>query len=65
MVLQIFDVRGALVKVLYDGSREPGRYETIWNGDSEQGRPVATGVYFYELETSSGFRQTRKMILIK
>ncbi len=46
------------------GNRPPGRYEVGWNGDNDRGDRVASGVYFYQL-TTSGFLQTRKMVLLK
>jgi hypothetical protein len=63
--LRIFDLTGALVKVLHSGPCEPGRYEIVWFGDDGGGRPVAAGLYFCSLETGHGFRQTRKMLLVK
>ena len=62
--LQIFNLRGALVRTLVDGVREPGSYRLQWQGDDDHGRPVASGFYFYRLSTPS-FKATRKMILLK
>lgn len=63
--LRIYDAAGLLTRVLCDGYRQPGRYEEAWNGRNESGRPVASGIYFYRIETSVGNRQTRKMLLIR
>jgi hypothetical protein len=62
--LRIYDVRGALVRVLFEGQRPPGRYKEAWNGVSDRGDRVASGVYFYRL-TTPGFKQTKKMVLLK
>jgi len=62
--LRVYDVNGALVRVLDEGNYPAGRYEVGWNGDNERGDRVASGVYFYHL-TASGFSQTRKMVLLK
>lgn len=62
--LRIYDVSGALVRTLVDRSHTPGDYEVRWNGHDEMGRPVASGVYFYRLETQR-FTQTRRMVLLK
>ncbi len=64
VVLRIYDVRGALVKVLEDRDREPGRYEAGWSGENERGEKVSSGVYFYKL-VSGDFTQTKKTILLK
>jgi hypothetical protein len=62
--VRIFDVSGALVRVLVDMDQDPGRYEVGWNGENKFGQRAASGVYFYRL-TLPGYTQTRKMILIK
>jgi hypothetical protein len=62
--LRIYDARGALVKDLYEGHRPPGRYEVGWDGENERGERVASGMYFYVLETPDA-RQTKKMVLLK
>jgi hypothetical protein len=53
------------VKVLFSGHRPPGRYEETWDGRNENDRRVSTGIYFSRLETISGFKQTRKVLLIR
>jgi hypothetical protein len=63
--LRIYDAGGALVRVLDEGRRMPGRYEVAWAGADESGRRVATGIYFCRLRTSTGAQQTRKLLLIR
>jgi hypothetical protein len=63
--LSIYSAGGALVKILYEGRREAGRYETPWFGDNETGRRAATGIYFCRLRTTAGFTQTRKLLLLQ
>ncbi len=62
--LKVFDIRGQLVKSLVDAFASPGLYKVHWDGSSERGMEVPSGVYFYRLQTGS-FTQTRKMILLK
>jgi len=62
--LEIFDVRGARVATLVDGIQSPGEYTIGWNGISDTGNTVASGVYFYRLETP-GQVLTRKMVLVR
>jgi len=57
--LTLYDVRGRLVKVLVDGEMDAGVYRLTLQGDD-----LSSGVYLYQLKTSS-FTQTRKMILLK
>lgn len=62
--LAIYDVRGALVRTLVSGNETAGEKEVQWDGLSNRGQPLASGVYFYRLQTND-FVQTRKMLLLK
>jgi len=62
--LKIYNIRGQLVKTLFEGKLPEGRYEVTWDGKDESGVPVASGVYLYRLKTAQG-TITRKMILLK
>lgn len=62
--INIYNVRGALVRTLVDERREPGRYEVGWGGENNNGQRVSSGVYFYRL-SAAGFTRTRKMVLLK
>ena len=53
--------------VVVDGpsaSQPAGAYEVFWNGLDREGRPAASGIYYYRLESPTK-SQTRKMTLIK
>jgi hypothetical protein len=62
--LQVFDLRGRLVRSLVEARVEPGSYVVMWDGTDRDGRAVGSGVYFYRLRTD-GFVRTRKMVLLK
>jgi aminopeptidase N len=64
VLLQVFDVRGALVRTLVDGFLPAGRHTVEWNGMSTSGRLVSSGIYFYRLKSGTG-ELTRKMILLR
>ena len=44
--LAVYDAAGARVRLLFSGPARPGRYRLNWDGNDEQGRPVASGAYF-------------------
>lgn len=62
--IRIYDVSGALVRTLVDRTHNVGDHEARWDGRDQNGKAVASGVYFYRLETNR-FAQTRRMVLLK
>lgn len=62
--LQIFDVMGRMVITLWNGQADPGYHRVNWNGLNSQGVPVASGVYFYRLQSGSQVL-SKKMILLR
>jgi hypothetical protein len=62
--LRVFDVQGRVVRTLVDGPLSAGRHDVTWDGRNEEGRQVATGVYFYRL-TAEQDEATRKLLLLK
>ena len=62
--LHIFAVDGRLVKTLVDKRQEAGWHNEVWDGTDDSGNSVASGVYFYKLE-SSDFVMTEKLILAR
>ncbi|HMK38062.1 MAG TPA: T9SS type A sorting domain-containing protein [Bacteroidota bacterium] len=57
--LKIFDLRGAEVATLQDGTLPAGRHSYQWNAQG-----VASGVYFYRLQ-AAGLSESKKMIVIR
>jgi len=64
ITLRIFDADGSLVRTLVHAWREPGEYTEVWNGRSEDGSALPSGVYVYRLEAGD-FAATRKMVLLR
>jgi cyclomaltodextrinase len=62
--LEVYNIMGQKVKTILDESRAPGFYRVLWDGRNDFGRQVASGMYFYKLQ-SRDFVQTKKMILLK
>ncbi len=62
--LSVFDLSGRKTATLAQGILTPGVYHYTWNGCDQSGQPVASGLYFYRLE-SGAFTQVRRMVLIR
>jgi len=64
VTMGIYDVSGRCLRVLLDSEMEKGSHSVMWNGTDGRGNPVASGVYFYRIE-SGNFRDTKKMVLLR
>jgi hypothetical protein len=62
--LEIYDMRGRLIRVLVDETRLAGRHSEIWDGADRTGRPVGSGSYLALLK-ADGQRVERKMMLVR
>jgi len=62
--LAVYNLRGAPVKVLVDGLKEPGYFYAHWDGTDARGAAVPSGVYFYRLSAGK-YSEIKKMILLR
>jgi hypothetical protein len=62
--LEVFNLLGQKVSTLLNSYQEAGMHEVEWDGTSDQGEQVVSGVYLYRLSAGS-IVQTRKMVLMK
>jgi hypothetical protein len=61
--LALFDVQGRQVRVLAEGTFEPGRHEVAWDGRTTDGR-AAPGLYFLRYQTPSS-HFVRRVVLAR
>jgi len=64
VALRIYDIQGRHVRTLVSGNFDSGEHTATWNGRDAMGRQVASGVYFYRLE-SGAERVSKRMVLLK
>lgn len=64
VTLAVFDALGRRVRMLAQGVQVPGRHEVTWNGKDDQGKDLASGVYFYRL-VAGAHSNTRKLLYLK
>jgi hypothetical protein len=60
--LKIFNIKGQVVHSYPKFAT--GEHKVVWQGDDKNNKSVASGVYFYRLESKTG-SMTKKMMLIK
>ncbi len=64
VTIEVYNVAGKRVRTLVHETKEPGWYTVPWDGTSESGEAVASGVYFCKMR-AGGFTEIRKMTLLK
>jgi hypothetical protein len=62
--LRVYNILGQVVHTLVDEPLAAGDHSVTWNGKNEQGRDVASGVYFYRIQAGS-FESIQKMTLLR
>jgi len=62
--VEIFNLKGQLVKTLVNGTLPAGKHNLVWKGMDNNGKAVSSGVYFYKMSTGK-YSSTKKMILMK
>lgn len=65
VTLDVFNVLGQRVRTLVNEELAAGTYNPEFDGTSDGGTPLASGLYFYRLQTSTDYVETRKMVLVK
>jgi hypothetical protein len=60
----VYNINGQLVRTILDQHQTAGSYSVTWDGTSNVGEPVASGIYIYLLQ-ADGQSLSRKMIMIK
>jgi photosystem II stability/assembly factor-like uncharacterized protein len=62
--LKIFDVQGRLICTLVNKTQESGQYLAVWDGRSDSGNMVSSGVYIYQLQSNNQIKN-RKLLFLK
>jgi len=62
--LKVYDLSGRLIRTLVSGREKAGFRRVSWDGRTQGGGRVASGVYFYRL-TAGSFSATRKLVVLR
>jgi flagellar hook assembly protein FlgD len=57
--VDIYDVRGRLVRKLLDEDLPAGNHSRTWEGQDDRGQRVASGVYMVKVQHPGGSRVTK------
>jgi hypothetical protein len=64
VVLNVYNTEGRLVRTLVNAQSSPGIHRISWNGLSNTGAAVSTGVYLYRLQAGD-FSAIHKMVYLR
>lgn len=64
VTLRIFNLMGQAVRTLVNEQKTSGSYQIVWDGRSDRGRQMASGVYLFTI-TAAEFRAVRRMTVLK
>jgi len=62
--VNVYDIRGQLVRSLHEGPAGAGQHSLTWDGTNDRGLAVSSGVYFFHVRAGEDV-QIGKMALIK
>ncbi len=62
--INIYNMKGQLVKTLVNENLEAAYHNVVWNGKDNSNKVVSSGLYFYKMR-SNNYTATKKMILMK
>lgn len=62
--IKIYDVSGSLIKIISDDAVEPGHHKLNWDGLTDRGLKVSSGIYFLKFEARD-YTGLKKLILLK
>jgi hypothetical protein len=62
--LEIYNFKGQRIRMLIDGDFPTGKHTAVWDGKTDVGSSISSGIYFYRI-ASGKHNYTGKMILAK
>ena len=63
--VNIYNLKGQLVKKLLQDNLTQGVHKVVWNGTDDNNKGVSSGVYFYKISNNNNNLITKRTILMK
>ncbi|MCD4698010.1 MAG: T9SS type A sorting domain-containing protein, partial [Bacteroidales bacterium] len=63
--LKIYDMTGQEVRTLVNKNQSAGKHSVVWDGTTNSGKPVSSGIYFCKLNINKKPVSTKKIMLLK
>jgi hypothetical protein len=64
VTLEVYNILGQRIRTLVDEPLEANSYERAWDGRSDSGSEVSSGIYFYKM-VAGDFSATEKAVLLR
>lgn len=64
VTVEVYDMMGRKVATFVDGARSAGTHTVTWNGQSDGGQDLASGVYLMRMQ-ADGQSSTRRMTIVR
>jgi flagellar hook assembly protein FlgD len=64
VLLEVYNLLGQRVKTLVDEKKSVGYFKTEWQGNTNAGEPVASGMYIIRFKAGD-FQQMKKMMIVR
>jgi hypothetical protein len=64
VLIKIYNVLGREVRTLVDGKLGAGRFAEIWDGRTDYGETVGSGIYFVRMQTNE-FISLKKLVVVR
>lgn len=62
--IEVYNILGQKVRTLVDDTRDAASYVEVWDGRSDGGAQVSSGIYFYKM-VAGDYSATKKAVLLK
>ncbi|MBE9481234.1 MAG: T9SS type A sorting domain-containing protein [Bacteroidetes bacterium] len=60
VILMVYNMQGQEVRTLADEKQPAGKHSVVWDGTTDTGEPVGSGIYFYQLKAGDVYSETKK-----
>ncbi len=64
VLVSLYNVQGQRIRTFWSGDVDRGRHESVWDGRSDKGAPVGSGIYYLG-GTINGIQVERKLTLVR
>jgi hypothetical protein len=64
VTLAVYNILGQIVSNIDLGQMAAGSHSITWDGVTDQGESVSTGIYFYRIQAGD-YSESRKMMILK